>query len=371
MKNNFKRIIAICLSAVLFLSAFSACGKEQPNDETKTETTAEKEVIKTDYNRLTGLDDLSDEAKGKRPVAIMINNIKAALPQYGVSKADLMFECNVEGGITRMMAVYADYTKIPNVCSVRSCRYYYPIFAHGLDAVYVCFGCNPTLGQSTLDKLGIDYFDGNQKYDETIFGRDAERLKKYSREHTAYVKGENFPKLFEKYNIRTDYKEGKDEYIFSFRDPGTLKATSKTRCDKLTLKFSNAYYSTFIYDSEKKVYLKQHSGSAHMDSAAGEQLSFTNVFVLETNVGLYKNGPLVEMDWTGGTGYYITANSVNKITWNKKTEGSAIKIKDENGKTVKVNPGKSYIGVIDYNSTSLYSGDTVVTFETTATAANS
>ena len=31
---------------------------------------------KTDYNRLTGLDNLSKAAKGKRPVAIMINNIR-------------------------------------------------------------------------------------------------------------------------------------------------------------------------------------------------------------------------------------------------------------------------------------------------------
>lgn len=364
MNKYIKRVSALLLSSVLFLGVLSGCGNEQLENETTPSTTQEttKEVVLTDYNRLTGLDDLSQEAKGKRPVAIMINNLKGSLPQYGISAADLMFEVMVEGGITRMMAVYADYTKIPNVCSVRSCRYYYPILAHGLDAVYICFGSNETLGTPTLKRLNIDYFDGSKNYDETIFGRDQNRIGKYSREHTAYVKGANLPEAFEKYNIRTDYKEGKDNYIFSFRDPGVIKKTSKIACDKAVLTFSDAYYSTFTYDSEKQVYLKQHSGSAHMDSVSGEQLAYTNVFVLETDVKLYGSGPLVEVDWKGGTGYYISAGTVKKIKWTKKSESAAIKIKDENGKTVAVNAGKSYIGIINYGSTKLSAAGTAVTF---------
>lgn len=363
MKKNLVRYVAMLCAILLILFSFVSCNDDTMTNETEPTTTTEPVVIKTDYNRLTGLDNLSEQAKGKRPVAIMINNIKASLPQYGISQADLMFECLVEGGITRMMAVYADYTKIPSVCSVRSCRYYYPILAQGLDAVYICFGSNETLGTPTLKRLGIDYFNGAEKFDEQLFGRDANRLGKYSREHTAYVKGENIPEVLETNGVRTDYLESKDDYIFNFREPGEFKKTSKTACDKVKLSFSNAYYSTFTYDSEKKVYLKQHSGNAHMDTSSGEQLSYTNVFVLETDVSLYGNGPLVQMDWKGGTGYYITANSARKITWTKKSENSNIKIKDaETGKSVKVNPGKSYIGIIDYGKTTLTSQGANVVF---------
>ena len=66
-------------------------------------------------NLLTGVADLSEEAVGKRPVAVMINNIEAALPQYGISEADLLFELPVEGGVTRLMALYGDYTAVPQV----------------------------------------------------------------------------------------------------------------------------------------------------------------------------------------------------------------------------------------------------------------
>lgn len=348
MNSIFKRSAALLLSLLIAVS-LCACGAKQPEETTAAPTTAPTttEVKLTDYNRLTGLDNLSDEAKGKRPVAIMINNINVSLPQYGISGADLMFECLVEGGITRMMAVFADYTKVPDVCSVRSCRYYYPIFAYGLDAVYFCFGSNASLGTKTLKRLGIDYFNGAENYDELIFGRDAQRLARYSREHTAYVKGKNIPKLLDKYDVRTDYKEGKDNYIFDFRKPAKV---SKTACEKVVLNFSNPYYSTFTYDAKSKKYLKQHSGKPHMDSATGKQLAYTNVFALETDVSLYKGGPLVQMDWKGGTGYYLSYGTVKKVKWSKKNEGANIVVTDTKGNEIKVNKGNSYFGFVNYGN---------------------
>lgn len=354
MKKALRINISLLLFLLCFLAVFTGCSDKKSDNETTTqavETTKAPYREPTDYNRLTGLDDLSEQAKGKRPVAIMINNIKASLPQYGISGADLMFECLVEGGITRMMAVYADYTKVPTVCSVRSCRYYFPIFAQGLDAVYFCFGSNPTLGTPTLKKLKIDYFNGAENYDELIFGRDPNRLGRYSREHTGIVKGQNIPELLKKYDVRTDYKEGKDRYIFKFRDSQKTAAISKTECKKLTLKFSPSYYSTFTYDESAKKYLKQHSGKPHMDTASGKQLSYTNVFVLETTVKLYGNGPLVQIDWKGGTGYYISGGTVKEITWTKKNANAGIVIKDKNGKKVTVNKGNSYIGVVNKGET--------------------
>ena len=354
-----KKVLRINLSLLLLLLCF-ACLFFGCSDKKQEETTTTTEAVETtkapyreptDYNRLTGLDDLSEKAKGKRPVAVMINNIKASLPQYGISDADLMFECLVEGGITRMMAVYADYTKVPTVCSVRSCRYYFPIFAHGLDAVYFCFGSNPTLGTPTLKRLKIDYFNGSENYDELIFGRDPNRLGRYAREHTGIVKGENIPALFKKYDIRTDYKEGKDRYIFNFRDSKKTLAVSKKECKKLTLNFSNAYYSTFTYDESTKKYLKQHSGKPHMDSVSGKQLSYTNLFILETTVKLYGNGPLVQINWKGGTGYYVSGGTVKPIKWTKKSESANIVIKDKNGKKVTVNKGNIYIGVVNKGET--------------------
>lgn len=353
MHNLFvRRVIPLLLCAAM-LFGFSGCGKklieETAPEETTTKSVPKKDVWTppaTDFNRLTGLDDLSEEAKGKRPVAIMINNVKASLPQYGIAGADLMFECLVEGGITRMMAVFADYTKIPDVCSVRSCRYYFPVLAQGLDAYYICFGCNPTLGKQALIKTGIDYIDGNEDYDTDLFGRDPARLQRYKREHTAFVKGANIPSFMESHKIRTDYADRKDDYIFKFRAP---KEVSDTPCETVRLNFSKTYYSTFTYDKDAKAYKKTHCGNPHMDTAANKQLQFTNVLILKTNVELFQGGPLVRIDWSEGTGYYLSYGTMREIKWHKKNYDAPIVVTNPNGKEIQINEGNSYIGFVNFD----------------------
>ncbi len=373
MKNRtvLKRGLALLL-AVIMLFGLTACGGDKEEETTEPETTTEvtttaAPVTPEKINRLTGLATLSEKAYGKRPVAIMINNVRAALPQYGISEADLMFEVIVEGGITRMMAVFGDYTKVPNVCSVRSCRYYFPILAYGFDAVYICFGSNKTFGTPTLKRLGIDYFDGAANYITDLFGRDSARLKKYASEHTAYVKGENIPKVLESKKIRTDYNEGKNVPIFNFREEGHAVATGDTFCDKVKLSFSPSYFSTFTYDAEKKVYLKQHNGSAHKDSVSGKQLNYTNLFVLETDVKTHSDNYLMKVELKGGNGYYISMGKSQKITWKKPAEGDTIQVFDSTGAPLQVNPGQSYIGIIAPQSTKITGTDPNAT---TAAAAN-
>lgn len=356
-----KKKIAFLLAFVLLLTCFVGCGKKeteetQPSEttttepQTTTEPVTEKEEVKN-INLLTGLPTLSDEAVGKRPMAVMINNIKQSLPQYGIAAADIMYEIVAEGGITRMMAIYGDYTKVPSVCSVRSCRYYYPIFAMGYDAVYFCFGGNTTLGYPTLKRLKMDYYDG-KTYGTLLFDRDKSRIGKYAIEHTGYLKGENIPKAMEKDKMRTELLENKTGTAFNFKEKASK--VSDTECKTLTVSFSNAYYSTFKYNEDKKVYYKWHSGSPHRDSVADKQLNFKNVFILQTDIHLYKDNKIMEVDWTGGDGYYVSNGTVVEITWKKPTEQDYVKYYVKStGKELKVNPGKSYIAVCKSGQTKL------------------
>ncbi|MBQ7296293.1 MAG: DUF3048 domain-containing protein [Clostridia bacterium] len=350
-----KRLFSIISLILIIAMTFGGCGGkvEEETTTSTTEVTTTEKVKPVYYNRLTGESGLSEAAVGKRPVAVMVNNIKASLPQYGIYDADIIFEILVEGGITRLMALYGDQTKVPKVCSVRSCRYYYPIFAHSFDAVYFCFGSNESLATPTLKRIGIDYFDGNQNPDSLVFGRDADRLKKYSSEHTAYVNGKNIPELLKKYEVRTDYLDSKDVNAFNFRSEDAPAAAGTIGADTVQLDYSIYYDSTFTYNSKTKTYYKDHCGKAHMDSQKDKQLNFTNVFVLETDVHNYKGGQLIELDWKGGTGFYISRGKAQKITWMKSTEDASIVVFDEAGNELQVNAGNSYIGVIAPGSTSI------------------
>ena len=352
MKKRY--LIITLVFALLFTCIFTGCSeKEETETTTTTEVTTTEAPPPVYYNSLTGRSGASKSSVGSRPVAIMINNIKASLPQYGIYKADIIYEMLVEGGITRMMALYNDYTKVPKVCSIRSCRYYFPIFAHGYDAVYFCYGSNKSLATPTLKRIGIDYFDGNEMGNNAVFGRDSQRLQKYSREHTAYVDGNNIPQLLKDKAIRTDSKYGDDFMAFNFRSEDASKAAGTIDAKDVRLNFSTYYYSTFTYNAKTKTYYKTHCGNPHMDTSADKQLNFTNVFVLETEVTNYKGGSLMEINWKQGEGYYISMGKAQKITWVKESEDSNIKFFNEEGTELKVNTGKSYIGVIKRGSTTI------------------
>ena len=75
-------------------------------------------------NLLTGLKDVSTEKSTQRPVAITVNNVNLAQAvQAGINKADIVYETEVEGGITRLVALFQEPAKAEKIGSVRSARY--------------------------------------------------------------------------------------------------------------------------------------------------------------------------------------------------------------------------------------------------------
>jgi hypothetical protein len=88
-------------------------------------------------NGLTG--EAIDEPSNLRPYAVMINNIKVALPHCGVSKADIIYEVLVEG-TTRMMAIFSDISDAGALGSMRSIRPYFIELARSYDAIVVHAG---------------------------------------------------------------------------------------------------------------------------------------------------------------------------------------------------------------------------------------
>lgn len=83
---------------------------------------------------------INDTIAYRRPIAVMYNNIQAGLPQSGISKADVIFEGQCEGGVTRLMGVFQNYDDVTSIGSIRSCRDYYPFLAAEYDAAYFHFG---------------------------------------------------------------------------------------------------------------------------------------------------------------------------------------------------------------------------------------
>lgn len=358
---KWKNVLLISALAVSMV-ALTGCGKEEA--ELTEETTEEKEVVVIDepeeeeleeevvieeeanMNLLTGLNTLTDEAIGKRPVAIMFNNVTAALPQYGIEEADVVFEIPVEGDLTRLMAIYGDYTQVPLVCSVRSCRYYFPAISEGFDAFYVSWGMDTTV-EDYINSLDLSYFNGSYNT-AGLFDRDDERLSSgYATEHTGTFDGTGLVEAVESEGMRSDLEEDKTGAAFSFNEIGTVVTPTGDDCTYVEIDFG-AQESQFEYDEENDVYLKFHNGSEQLDGNSGEQLSFTNVFVLETTITTRDDAGHKDIDWEGGedaVGYYISNGVVQEIRWSKSDEESYLVFYTLDGEELSINRGTSYIAL--------------------------
>ena len=354
MKNILKRLSCLLLAITMSFHVWG-CGKKGANNvETDLSEVGEvsdmpkiEAVPEQKYeNLLTGVEDITKEAVGKRPIAVMINNVKDALPQYGVGQADVIFELPVEGDLTRLMALYADYTQVPDICSVRSCRYYYPAIAKGFDAFYVHWGMDPSVN-SYVSSLKMDRYDGTANTGG-LFGRDTERKKAgYATEHTGYFKGTQFATVAQESKVRLDLLDAKKGTAFNFCEKGAVTTPAGENCNAVNIKFGAANVK-LTYDAEKKLYNKEFNGQAHVDGKTGEQLAFTNVFVLETSISVRDEVGHKKLDWAGSSnskGYYISNGVVQTIRWSKAngSEDSYLKFYDENGQELVINRGKSYI----------------------------
>ena len=179
------RMLAFWLAAAMLLS-LTGCGKEEteeppvqtpvenPEPEPEPESEPEPPYVPAGTNPLTGLP-MEPEDEEKRPVAVMLNNLKAAQPQLGISQADIIYEVTAEGGITRMLGLYQTMDGIGTLGSIRSTRPYYIELALGHDALLVHAGGSQE-AYSDIYSWKVDNMDGVRGgSDAEIFWRDRDR----------------------------------------------------------------------------------------------------------------------------------------------------------------------------------------------------
>lgn len=131
-----KKLKVSMLLLMLAATVLTGCGKDkEPEQEEVTqeieEVTPEPTQEPTDEapegkvrSNLT-YEWIDEEVANTRPIAVMFNNLKAACPQTSISKAGVIYECNVESNITRLMGIIEDWKDLEKIGSVRSCRDYY------------------------------------------------------------------------------------------------------------------------------------------------------------------------------------------------------------------------------------------------------
>jgi len=354
IKRIYKSVIAIIIALCLLLITFG-CDKDKGKDnkskgETKNNTeTSEQTVSKTLVNPLTGENNLKADAAGKRPVAVVVNNVPAARPQWGLCTPDIVVEGLVEAGITRMLWLYSDVNQIPKVGSIRSARHDFIEVAEGFDAIFVHWGGSP-YAYEAIQNRSIKDIDGKTR--AKYFARDTSR--NVPKEHTGYTTGEKINQAISDLSIRSDIKSSYSSPFGFNSSNATYKSGS---CESIKMSFSSGYNHTFKYNAQDKLYYN-YMNSNKMVDADGKHMAVSNVIVLYfPSFSVLNSAGSIDMDLTGGKGVIASNGSYENITWKKgNTPDNMIKLYAQDGSELKLNVGKSYIGLVPVNR----SGSTVI-----------
>lgn len=356
-KKTIIAVVAIILIIAVAVGVFAVVKLKSKEPETTTTaptttttTTAAPIVYK---NPLTNEKDYNKNAVDKRPVALVVENAYDARPQWGMddqkNSPDIVIEGEVEGGETRMLWLFADYTALPEqVGPMRSARPPFIKFSELFDSIFVHWGQSSSKGNyvgadSVFSQDNVDHINQMAFSDNVgLFGRDKSR--NVASEHTGVLYGANMPAAIEQVGFRTDIK--KDGLTsLSFNDGEKPVGTSP--CNSLDVTFSSSSRTRSWTYGEDKQY---HTSDYKNDFARKNVLILydSTEYIVKEN---YKNGrseTYCNYRLSGGSGKLASLGTVIDITWS--VENGGLVIKDSAGKPVNLNPGKTWIGWASSNN---------------------
>lgn len=340
-KNRNKKnkiIIILLLLIVISGAAFAATviiknNEGQPTDNTSnTEEEPAKEKVKKEEPKVkifSGTD---------RPLAVMIDNNNYAWPQAGLNQAYLVYEIIVEGGETRLMALFKGQD-VEKIGPVRSARHYFIDYVMENDAIYAHYGWSPQ-AQDDVSRFGINNMNGITESTDVFW-----RVKDKSAPHNAVASSESLlTRAKEKGYRLTSNKKSVLNYTTD-----VVNLEEGTVANLVTIPHSYLQKVMYEYDEEAKVYKRYARKKEQTDWDTGEPVTTKNIIITFCNnytlddgddagrQGLYNIGTF--------NGYYITNGKAIQIKCTKEDRDSQTVYKDLEGNEIKVNDGNTFIHI--------------------------
>lgn len=292
----------------------------------------------------------------RRNMAVMIPNNKPALPQYGLSKASIIYEAPVEGRITRLMAMFEDYDDLDHIGPVRSSRDYYVYEAMVYDSIYVNWGLAVPFVAPIINTDQIDNVSQSNEGIDTPAPEAFDRIKRsgYATEFTGYLFIDGYEDAVERLGYDTEYRSNRFKQAFTFANDGhRAEYEQYPEATKIypggQSSNSGGYGNAnpcFTYNEEDGLYYRSQYGGAQIDEMNGEQLAVSNVVfkICHGEVREPADKDYLAFQVHGqGDAYVFTNGKVIKGTWVHNSNYEPNLFLDENGNEIVFNQGKTWI----------------------------
>ena len=321
-------------------------------------------------NPLTGMLYPNEEAIQRRNLIVKISNFPPLVrPQHNVNQADVVYEYEAEGGVTRFAAIYR--SNAPElVGSIRSARLIDIELATMYRALLVYSGTSEPI-QNIL--TGEDFFEyqlispsvghseNSNNCDSTPFCRDNARLAEgIPREHTLFGNTQQMWQTATNQGTNTGYAA----FGFAFNEKADLNGLP---ANDIYVEWWGQTNARWQYDSSTGRYVRFTDGQVHIDAADGEQLWTDNLVIIEVphveRPDLFPPGANytslgIEL-WDQGFAYVVRDGQVYQGYWRRRSQepGQALQLIYGDNTPIMMKPGRTWVTVVRGLGTALISED--------------
>jgi hypothetical protein len=303
---------------------------------------------------LSGLPAANGAPTNRKPLVIKIDNAPAARPHYGISQADMVFEIIVEGGVTRLAAVFQAQDPA-TIGSVRSAR----------------------LVDRSLTPMvrGALVYSGTSAYAWSLISKDADqgRYVELSADHAQGYYRVNFRAA--PYNLFTSAANQRDNlkklkaetandipkwgFLVSQDHPATLAGMNGgVPATEITIPYrADTSAVSYQYDAATKTYARFQNAAGRavrdVDAVTNKPVAATDVVIIQTEIwevqdivdaaGAFSND--MRMTGTGPVTVFRDGLRQDGI-WSRKDDMSPFTFKNAAGEQILLSPGQPWIHVV-------------------------
>ena len=326
-----RRGLIAFIAGALMLSACGGGGeKEAAAAEKKKATTTTKP--RPPVAPLTGVDDPGGVAAKRCAVTVKIDNTQAGHPKYNVDLADIVYEEVVEGGITRLAAVFNSHNP-DRVGPVRSVRKSDHLIVTPLKGVFAYSGGAPDSVASIQQAPVV-------RLDESAAG-DA-----MFRDHSRNAPWNLYANVDRMYASCKDPAPGPQ---FTYRDPSEA-VTTGTPVVSALVNFRAGFEVRWTWDPPSRTWKRRIFAEPEV-TATGFQFAPQNVVILfapytggDPRPQYFMYGAEAQLVGTGPL-KVLTGGKLIEGTWSRANAASPTKLLDSAGNEIRLAPGQTWVEI--------------------------
>lgn len=338
MKSKTVRIFTCGFVGVLCLASLTSCGVGGSSKSSSANSESGQSGTTSGANALTGMPGVNGPV-----LFVKVDDTPPAHPQVGLNSADVVYIEQVEGGLTRLAAVFSNALP-PKIGPVRSAR----ISDIDLMAQYgraaLAFSGAQTLFLPVLDAANIE-----------DVGADHEPSSIYSRDTTRVAPTNMLvdPKALLNKSINVEGRKIATAQSVGWQF-GSLP-TGGTPITEVSLKWPSSRYGA-TWSSDQSRWLLSYEGKPDLDSD-GIQLGSPTLVIQEVSItnSIYHDhlGNYTPFSNTvgSGTGYLLRDGREFPIMWSRPTPTSPTTWTLANGSQAYFHPGQVWVALTDSQPT--------------------